>query len=65
MLAMSIMLVYFMSLSHAFCIFLLPLLVYWFLVFAFGCTHMERGRMELGHGLPGVSKKGEDVSMWI
>ena len=35
-----------------------PLLVCWFLVFTFACTHMEWGCMELGHGLPGVSKKG-------
>ena len=37
----------------------------WFLVFTFACTHMERGRIELGHGLPSASKKGEDASMWI
>ena len=43
----------------------LPLLVYWFLVFAFTCTHMERGCMVLGHGLPSASKRGKDVSMWI
>ena len=43
----------------------LPLLVYWFFVFAFACTHIERGRIELGHGIPGTSKKGEDASMWI
>ena len=30
--------------SHLF----LPLLVCWFLVFAFACTHMEWGRIELG-----------------
>ena len=36
----------------------LPLLVCWFLVFAFACTHMERERMELGHDLTCVSKKG-------
>ena len=41
----------------------LPLLVYLFLVFAFACTHMEQGRMELRHGLPGTSKKGKDASM--
>ena len=40
----------------------LPLLVYWFLVFAFACTHMERGCMKLGHGLPVASKKGKDAS---
>ena len=27
----------------------LPLLVCWFLVFAFACTNMERGRIEIGH----------------
>ena len=43
----------------------LLVLVCWFLVFAFACTHMERGRMELEHGFPGTSKKGEDASMWI
>ena len=42
-----------------------PLLVCWFLVFAFTCTQMEWGRMKLGHGLPGASKKGKDVNMWI
>ena len=41
----------------------LPLLVCWFLVFAFACTHMERECMELGHGLPSASKKGKDTSM--
>ena len=68
MLAMSIMLICFMPLSHALCIFFLPLLVCWFLVFVFACTHMEQGhmeqgRMELGHGLPGASKKGKGASM--
>ena len=53
----------FTPLSYAFCILFLPLLVYWFLVFAFACTHMERGCMELGHGLLGASKEGTDVSM--
>ena len=43
----------------------LPLLIYWFSVFAFACTHMKRGRMVLGHGLPSASKRGKDVSMWI
>ena len=43
----------------------LPLLVCWILVFAFACTHMERGCMELRHGRPSASKKGEDESMWI
>ena len=45
--------------------FFLPLLICWFLVFAFACTRMERRHMELGHSLPCVSRKGEDVSMWI
>ena len=53
----------FMPFSHALCIFFLPLLVCWFFVFAFACTDMEQGRMELGHGLLGASKMGEDASM--
>ena len=65
MLAMSTILICFMPLPHALCIFFFPLLVCWFLIFAFACTHMERGRIELGHNLPSVSEKGEDVSMWI
>ena len=65
MLAMSIMLIYFMPLSYTLCMFFLPLLVCWYLVFAFACTHMERGHMELGHDLPSTSKRGEDVSMLI
>ena len=40
-------------------------LVCWFLVLAFPCTHMERGRMELRLGLPGASKRGENASMSI
>ena len=64
LLAMSIMLSCFMPLSYAFCIFFLPFLVYWFLVFAFACTHMEQERMELGHGLPDTSEKGEDGLYW-
>ena len=28
-------------------------------------THMEQGCMELGHGHPGASKKGEDKGVWI
>ena len=43
----------------------LSLLVYWFLVLASAWTHMEWGRIELGHGLLGASKKGEDANMWI
>ena len=65
LLAMSIMLVCFMPFSHALHISFFPLLICWFLVLAFACTHIERGRMALGHGLPGASKKGEDASMLI
>ena len=42
---------------HILFAFLFPLLVYWFLIFAFACLHMEQGRMELGHGLPSASKR--------
>ena len=35
-----------------------------FLVFAFACTHIEWGHMELGCNLLGATKKGMDVSMW-
>ena len=57
------------SCLSALCIFIcflhlfLPLFFCWFLVFAFACTLMERGRMELGHDLLGASEKGEDASM--
>ena len=40
MLAISILLVHFASICYYLRIFL-PLLVYWFLVFSFACTHME------------------------
>ena len=53
MLAISILLVCFVPFAHYLHISLFPLLVCWFLVLAFACTHMERGCMELGHGLPG------------
>ena len=43
----------------------LPLLVCWFLVFTFACTHMEWGRLELGQYLPSASEKGADASMLI
>ena len=36
-----------------------------FLVFAFACTHMERGHTELGHNLLITSKKSMDASMWL
>ena len=65
MLAMSITFVHFMPLPYAFCTFFFSLLVCWFIVFGFACTHMQRGRMELGHSFPGASKKGKDASMWI
>ena len=65
LLAISTILICFMPLPYALCIFFFPLLISWFLVFAFACTHMEQGHMELGHSLPGTSKKGEDASMWI
>ena len=42
-----------------------PWLVCWFLVFAFACTNMERGHLELRHSLPSTGKKGMDVSMWL
>ena len=41
----------------------LPLLVCWFLIFTFACTHMEQECMKLGHGLPSESKKGKDTSI--
>ena len=41
----------------------LPLLVCWFLVFAFACTRTERGRMELGHDFPGVNRKGQGFKL--
>ena len=43
----------------------LPLLICWFLIFAFACTHMKRRRLELGHSLPSANKKGTDESMWL
>ena len=58
-----------LSWLFALCLFIcslhlfLPLLVCWFLVFAFACTHMERGRMELEHSFPSASKKGANASM--
>ena len=57
-----------LSCLFALCLFIcslhlfLPLLVCWFLVYTFACTHMERGCMELGHSPPGASKKGADAS---
>ena len=51
----------FICTSHLF----LSLLVCWFLVFAFACTHMEQGRMELEHSFSGASKKGVGASMSI
>ena len=57
------MLVCFIPIAHYLGISFFPLLICWFLVFAFACTHMERGQIELGHGLLGTSKKGADASM--
>ena len=51
----------FMNYLHLF----IPLLVCWFLVSAFARKHMERGRMELGHGFPGASKKDTNACMWL
>ena len=63
LLAMYFMLSCFMPLSYAFCIFFLPLLVCWFLIFALACIHMQWERKEIGHDLPSTSKKGKDASM--
>ena len=57
-LAISILLIRFASFCYYLCIFI-PLLVYWFLVFSSACTYMERGHIELGHGLPSVRKKAQ------
>ena len=65
MLAISITFVCFMPLPYALCTFFFPLFVCWFVIFAFACTHMKRGYMELGHSFPGASKRGKDASMWI
>ena len=62
MLAISILLVFFVPFAHYLCISFFPLLVCWFLVLVFACTHMKQGRIELGHGLPGTSKMGEDAT---
>ena len=44
--------------------FFFPLLVFWFLVFTFACTHMEWGRMELGYDLSGARKKGAKMQAY-
>ena len=54
LLAMSIMLICFMPLLYAFCIFSFHCLSTGFLSLP---LHMERGHMELGHGFPSASKK--------
>ena len=60
-----------LSCLFALCLFIcslhlfLLLLVCWLLVFAFACTHMEQGHIELGHDLPGASKEGTSTSMSI
>ena len=63
----AILLVHFVPFCYYLCISPFPLLVYWFLVFAFACTHMERGYMELGWDLLSASKKGVDASLptWV
>ena len=48
LLVVLIMLIHFMPFSYALCIFSFHCLFAGFLSFAFTCTHMERGRMELG-----------------
>ena len=65
MFAMSFM---FVALCHfvvLFASFLSMAYLLVFFVFAFACMHMKQGCMELGHGLPGASKRCEDVSMQI
>ena len=46
--AISILLVCFVTFTHYLRISFFSLLVCWFLVFAFACTQMERGRIKLG-----------------
>ena len=41
---------------------LVSLLVYWLVPFVFACTHMERGYLEQGCDLLGVSKKVKHAS---
>ena len=67
MLVIAILLVHFAPFCYYLCIFPFPLLVCWFLVFAFACTHTEQGYMELGRDLLGASKKGTDASLptWV
>ena len=50
-------------LAHYLRISFFQFLVCWFLIFAFTCTHLERGHLELGHGLPCANKKGAESSM--
>ena len=45
------MLVCFILIAHYLRISFFPLLVYWFLVFTFACTHTEWEHIELGHSL--------------
>ena len=64
MLAISILLVCFCTLLHTIYASLsFHCLSTGFLALPFACIHTERGHMELGHDLLGVSKKGEDASM--
>ena len=57
MLVIAILVVRSTPFFYYLCISAFPFLVYWFLVFAFACTHMERGYMELGRDLLGASEK--------
>ena len=63
MLVIAILVVRFVPFFYYLCISPFPFLVYWFLVFAFACTHMERGYMDLGRDLLDTSKKGVDASL--
>ena len=57
MLIVAILLVCFAPFCYYLCISPFPLLVCWFFIFAFACTHMERGYIELGCDLLGASEK--------
>ena len=67
MLFIAVLLVHFAPFYYYQCISPFPLLIYWFLIFTFACTHMDRGHMELGRDLLGASKKGTDASLpiWV
>ena len=67
MLVIAILLVHFAPFCYYLCISPFPLLIYWFLVFAFACIHMEWGHIEIGRDLLGTSKKGSNASLptWV